>query len=70
MTARPTTQPSTSLVPTSAPSITGLVALFDVKKVVTGTLGDSGINAIQAEVMENFEVSEDKVDTTSNIIYF
>ena len=61
-------QPITSLVPTSSPSLTGLVASFDVTKVVTSELSESEINAIQAEVMENFEVTEDDIDTTGNAI--
>ena len=69
MTAMPTMQPITSLVPTSAPSFTGLVASFDVTKVVTSALSDSEINAIEAEVMENFEVTEDEIDTTGNLMY-
>ena len=62
-------QPITSLVPTSAPSFTGLVASFDVTKVVTSALSDSEISAIQAEVLENFEVTEDEIDTTGKAIY-
>ena len=62
-------QPITSLVPTSAPSFTGLVASFDVTKVVTSALSDSEISAIQAEVLENFEVTEDGIDTTGKAIY-
>ena len=69
MTVKPTMQPITSLVPTSAPSLTGLVALFDFTKVVTSTLGDSEISSIQAEVMENFSVSEDAVDSIGNAIF-
>ena len=69
MTARPTMQPITSQVPTSAPSFTGLVASFDVTKVVTSALSDSEISAIQAEVLENFEVTEDEIDTTGKTIY-
>ena len=62
-------QPITSLVPTSTPWFTGLVASFDVTKVVTNELSDSEISAIQAEVMENFEVTEDDIDTTGKGIY-
>ena len=69
MTARLTMQPITSLSPTSAPSFTGLVASFGVTKVVTSELSDSEISAIQAEVMENFEVTEDEIDTTGKAIY-
>ena len=57
-------QPITSLVPTSPPSFTGLVASFDVTKVVTSALSDSEISAIQAEILRHFEVTEDEVDTT------
>lgn len=70
MTARPTTQPSMTLVPTSTPSLIGLVAFFDITKVITSTLTDSEINDIQAEVMQSFEVIEDQVDTTGNITSF
>ena len=69
MTARPTMEPITSLVPTSPPSFIGLVASFDVTKVVTSALSDSEISAIQAEVLENFEVTEDEIDTTGKAIY-
>ena len=62
-------QPITSLVPTSSPSFIGLVASFDVTKVVTSALSDSEIIAIQAEVMENFEVTEDEIDTSGKGIY-
>ena len=62
-------QPITSLVPTSSPSSIGLVASFDVSKVVTSALSDSEISAIQAEVLENFEVTEDEIDTTGKGIY-
>ena len=62
-------QPITSLVPTSAPSLTGLVASFDVTKVVTSELSDSEISAIQAEVMANFEVTEDEIDISGKAIY-
>lgn len=61
-------QPTTTLIPSSTPSFTGLIALFDVTKVVTMALTDSDINAIQSEVMESFEISEDEFDTTSNTI--
>ena len=49
--------------------MTGLVALFDVRKIVTSALSDAEINSIQANVMETFEVSEDQVDTSGNAIH-
>ena len=66
MTARPTTQPVTSLLPSFSPSFTGLIASFDVTKVVTSPLSDAEITAIEAEVMQNFDVTDDQVDTTGN----
>ena len=63
MTARPSMEPITSLVPTSMPSFVGLVASFDITKIVTSALSESEISAIEAEVVENFEISADEIDT-------
>ena len=66
MTARPTAQPVTSAVPSSAPTSTGQVASIGLTKVVTSPLTSAEIDTITTEVMEAFDVSQDQVDTSGN----
>ena len=57
----------TSSIPSSKPSLTGLVASFDVAKTVTTALTDDEILAIEEEIIENFNVNNDEVSTTGMI---
>lgn len=59
-------QPVTTLVPSSTPSITGLIATFDISKTVTTQLSDAEINSIETEIMNEFDVNHDEIDTTGN----
>ena len=67
MTARPSIQPITSLTPSAGPSFTGLVALFATSKSVTNDLSETQIDDITAEVMEQFNVTQDQLETTRNM---
>ena len=58
--------PVTSALPSSSPSFAGHVAAFDISKSVTSQLNDAEVNAIKTEVMEHFDVSNDRIDTTGN----
>ena len=49
--------PTTS-VPSTMPSMTGLVATFEVTKTVTTSLSEEEIAAIEEEVMSNFNVTD------------
>ena len=69
MTARPTMQPATSMIPSSVPSFSGLVASFDITKAVTSQLTDAEISTIEAEVISSFDVSDGEVDTTGNQLF-
>ena len=51
------------------PSMTGLVASFEVTKTVSSSLTDSEVDAIEDEVIANFNVSADDVITTGNHEY-
>ena len=67
MTARPTLQPvppPTTSIPSAQPSITGLIATFDVSRTVTEALSQEEVSAIEAEVMSNFDVSAEDLSTT------
>ena len=67
VTARPTLQPvttPTTSVPSAIPSTTGLIAIFDITKVVTSSLTDQEISSIATEVTENFDVPPQEVSTT------
>ena len=44
--------------------MTGLVATFEVTKTVTTSLSDDEVDAIEAEVLANFNASEDEITTT------
>ena len=46
------------------PSMTGLIAAFDITKTVTSPLTDQEIISIQEEVIANFDVSHEEVSTT------
>ena len=58
------------MLPSQAPSITGLIASFDITKVVTSQLADEEINGIEAEIINNFDVTQDEVDTAGNYYLF
>ena len=47
--------------------MTGLVATFEVTKTVTTSLSDADIQAIEDEVVSNFDVALDDVFTTGKI---
>ena len=67
VTARPTTQPilpPTSSVPSRNPSRTGMLANFEITSVVTTSLTVGELEAIQAEIISGFDVSEDDISTT------
>ena len=67
MTAKPTSRPivaPTTVLPTGAPSMTGLVAAFEVTKSVTRSLTQEEISAIENEVLSNFNVTDDEATTT------
>ena len=63
-------QPSTSAIPTSAPSLTGLIASLDITKIVTSPLSDIEINDIALAVIDSFDVTESQVDTSGNPTFF
>ena len=68
VTARPTTQPivsPTSSIPSQFPSRTGIIAIFDITSVVTSSLTDDELEAIEAEIISVLNVSEDEVSTIS-----
>ena len=46
------------------PSMTGLLATFDITKTVTSPLTDQEIISIQEEVIANFNVSYEEVSAT------
>lgn len=50
------------------PSMIGLVVIFEVTGLVTSSLSDNEINAIQKEVMSNFDVSMEQLTTSGNLI--
>ena len=60
---QPVPAPTTS-VPSRIPSMTGLVATFDITKAVTSPLTDQELISIQEEVIANFDVSPEEVSTT------
>ena len=62
-TARPIVSPTTS-VPSQAPSMTGLVASFEVGAIVSRSLSDEEIVAIESEVTTTLNVTDDDVATT------
>jgi uncharacterized membrane protein len=67
VTAKPTVQPipaPTTSIPSAMPSMTGLIATFEVSKTVTNSLSDSEVDAIEAEVITSFKVSADDITTT------
>ena len=67
MTPRPTGQPvisPTSSVPSAIPSMTGLIAAFEITKAVTSSLTDQEILSIEAELRANFNVSAEDLSTT------
>ena len=57
----------TTIVPSMKPSMTGLVATFDVAKTVTSSLSDAEISAIEAEVITSFGVTPAELSTTGTI---
>ena len=67
VTSRPTFSPivhPTTSIPTTAPSITGLVATFEVTSIVTESLDASYLDEIENGVLTAFNTSEDDVTTT------
>ena len=64
---QPIPAPTTS-IPSGIPSMTGLIATFDITKIVTSPLTDQEIISIEAEVISNFEVSPEEVSTTGTQI--
>jgi hypothetical protein len=64
VTARPTMQPiisPTSSLPSSSPSRTGMVAFFEMTSVVTTSLEEDELNAIEAEIIAGFDLSENEI---------
>ena len=45
----------------------GLIATIEVTKTVTSSLSAEEIDAIEAEVIENFDVSSDELLTQGNL---
>ena len=67
VTSRPTISPivrPTTSIPTTTPSITGLVATFEVTSIVTESLDASDVDEIENGVLTAFNASEDDVTTT------
>ena len=60
---QPIPDPTTS-VPSEIPSMTGLVAAFEITKAVTSSLTDQEVLSIEAELKANFNVSSEDISTT------
>ena len=65
---QPVQQPTTS-VPSAMPSITGLIATIEISKHVIASLSENEIEAIELEVMSNFNASTEDI-TTAGILTF
>ena len=66
MTARPTIIPiisPTSTVPSAIPSLTGIVAVFEITSVVTSSLTYDEVAGIESDIISGFAVSESDVST-------
>ena len=67
MTPRPTMKPipsPTTSVPSALPSLTGLIAAFQITGVVTSSLSDDEIAAIETQVVEAFNAEDDDIITS------
>lgn len=72
ITARPSIQPivsPTSSVPSAAPSRTGIIAIFEITSVVTESLSDDEVQAIEAEIISGFDVSDGDIKSTGISAY-
>ena len=69
MTARPTSQPvisPTSDAPSAIPSMTGMIATFEITSTVTSSLTQAELDAIESEITSGFDISDEEIGTTGN----